>query len=278
MARRIALILPPILAVFLLPLAGLTALSAQTPPPGVDETLRARVNEFYQDHVDGKFTKAFELVAEDTKDYYFGAGKVKFSSFKIDDIKYSDDFTKAVVTLTVDRTLQVELKQVPVTTSGPTTWKIENGKWVWYRDLQVLPPTPMGSSDLGTKLNPNGTPAMPKTITQQSITDAARGILQQTTVNKSEVTLAADKPSSDEVIFHNGAPGVAEVSLEGADALPGFRAELDKTVLNGGENATLKLHYEPVAKDPKPLTLRLIVSPFKQLITVNVRFGANGQQ
>jgi hypothetical protein len=267
------------IAIFLLPLAALVQLSAQTPPPGVDETLRARVTEFYQDHVDGKFTKAFEMVAEDTKDYYFGAGKVKFSSFKIDDVKYSDNFTKAVVTLTVDRILQVELKQVPVTTSGPTTWKIENGKWVWYRDLEVLPPTPMGFSNLGgSKVNPNGTPAMPKTITQESINDAARGILQQSTVSKSEVTLAADKPSSDEVIFHNGAPGVAQLNLDGASVLPGFHAELDKTTLNAGENATLKLRYEPASKEAKPLTLRLIVSPFNQEIAINVKFGPGRQQ
>ena len=82
-------------AILLLPLAAF----AQTPPPDVDQALRARVTEFFQAHVDGAFRKAFEIVAEDTKDYYFATEKVRFKSFKIVDIKYSDNFTKAVVNL-----------------------------------------------------------------------------------------------------------------------------------------------------------------------------------
>ncbi len=76
---------------------------AQTPPPEVDEALRARVTEFFQYHVDANFRKAYELVAEDTKEQYFGAQKWQFKSFKIDSIKYSDNFTKAEVQVTGQR-------------------------------------------------------------------------------------------------------------------------------------------------------------------------------
>ena len=76
-------------AIFLLPLAAL----AQAPPPEVDQALRARVTAFFQAHVDGSFRKAFEIVAEDTKDYYFKTEKVQFkSSQDPGDIKYSADF------------------------------------------------------------------------------------------------------------------------------------------------------------------------------------------
>ena len=79
---------------------------AQNAPPVVDQALRARVTEFFQDHVDGNFRKAYDLVAEDTKDYYFGAQKFQFKSFHIDGIKFFDDYTKADVNVTGERVWQ----------------------------------------------------------------------------------------------------------------------------------------------------------------------------
>ena len=46
---------------------------AEAPPPEVDQALRARISEFYQDHVDGKFRQAEALVAAETKDSFYGA-------------------------------------------------------------------------------------------------------------------------------------------------------------------------------------------------------------
>ena len=40
-------------------------------PPNVDDALKTRVTEFYQDHIDGKFRKAEQLVAEDSKDAFY---------------------------------------------------------------------------------------------------------------------------------------------------------------------------------------------------------------
>ena len=72
-------------------------------PEKVDKALRGRVNEFFQYHVDGNFRKAMELVADETQNEYFDSGKTKLKSFKLDDIKYSDKFDKATVTITVTR-------------------------------------------------------------------------------------------------------------------------------------------------------------------------------
>src|SRR5713226_10251313 len=257
---------------FVLPLLAL----AQAPPPEVDQALRARVTEFYQDHVDGNFRKAFDLVAEDTKDHYFGANKTQFKSFKIDKIDYSDNFTKAVVTLTVQRTMTVQLQQVLIPSTGPTDWKIENGKWVWYSDPGKNLETPMGPADPNViKPNPDGSITVPKRLTPDMVAAAAQRILQQqqSGVNKSEVTLAAGKASSEEVIFHNAAQGSVQVRLDMSPEVAGLHAELDKSSVNAGENAVVKLSYAPGDKPPaSPVTLRLVVAPFNQVFTVTVRF------
>ena len=44
-------------------------------PPDVDQALRARVNKFYQAHVDGKPRTAMPIVAEDTQDLWFDTDK-----------------------------------------------------------------------------------------------------------------------------------------------------------------------------------------------------------
>ena len=48
---------------------------AEAPSPEVDQALRARIAEFYQDHVGGKFRQAEALVAEETKDYFYSASQ-----------------------------------------------------------------------------------------------------------------------------------------------------------------------------------------------------------
>ena len=85
---------------------------AQTPKPAappaeVDQALRERATQFLQYQIDGNFRKAFELVAEDSKDFYFSIAKTKILSYKIDDITYSDDFSKATVRATTVRKTMV---------------------------------------------------------------------------------------------------------------------------------------------------------------------------
>src|SRR5271155_3842655 len=93
----------------LLPFAAFAQTDSAAPPAVIDQALRARVTEFFNDHVEGPagFRKAMDLVAEDTKDYYFSAQKIQFKSFKIDSIKYSDHFTTAIVTLSGQRMFRV---------------------------------------------------------------------------------------------------------------------------------------------------------------------------
>lgn len=137
------------------------ALPAQTPqepakpPADVDQALRARVEEFFQDHVTAQFRKAEALVAEDSKDFYYNGNKQHYLKFLgISSINYSDHFTKAAVSVMVLTPLAIPLfgggpPSVPV----PSTWKIEDGKWCWYVEQEPFLRTPFGVM----KLNSDGT-------------------------------------------------------------------------------------------------------------------------
>ena len=267
---------PPV-ALFLLSLT----LAAQTPRQDAEQALRGRVNEFFQLFVDGQFRKALDLVAEDTKDEYFASGKMEIKSFQIDKVDVDDSLAKATVDLTVKRVWRIRTEQVVIDTPMPTTWKIENSKWVWYHQLEGAKwPTPMGPSDSATiERLPNGSVKLPDKLDPSAIAVAAERILQGSKVDKSSVSLASNQSSSDKVTFHNGNPGSVGLELRGIPALPGFTAKLDKTTLNAGDDAVIEIRYAPAADVdknfvPQPANLVLAVSPFNQEFKVHVQFGA----
>jgi hypothetical protein len=49
--------------------------SGRSASPEVNQALRARIGEFYQEQVGGKFRHAEALVAEETKDYFYSASQ-----------------------------------------------------------------------------------------------------------------------------------------------------------------------------------------------------------
>jgi hypothetical protein len=273
-------------ALFLLPATLLlvpAAVIAQTPssavPPEVEQALRARVTEFFQDFVDGKFRQAINLVAEDTQDEYFNGPKAEIKTFQIDQIGFSDNFTKADVTLKVKQVWKMRaegfMQEMIVDSSMPTTWEIENGKWVFYHHIQPNGwLTPMGPSDLRL---PDGTTPVPKSLDRPTINSTADRILRQTSVDKDQVMLAPDKPSSTKVVFHNGAQGSVSVSLVGLPPVPGFSAKLDKQDVNAGQDAVVEISYNPPAGQQNPpasFVFAIEVAPFSQDFPVRVVYGA----
>lgn len=266
-------------ALILLPIAALAQTDSQAPPPEVDQALRARVTEFFNYHVQGPtgFRKAIDLVAEDTKDYYFSAQKTQYKSFKIDNVTYSDHFTKAIVTLSGNRMWRpsVQFPETEVTQPMSTSWKIENEKWVWYRDTSLATNmTPMGPSD-PRAVGPSAGGIMPHDVSQQGMDKRAVEVLKQSSISKSEVTLAADHASSEQIVFHNGQPGSVLLSVDTSANPSGFAAVLEKTNPRAGEDVALKIQYDPTGKDspPRPLTVRVIVAPFNQVFPVTVKFA-----
>ena len=109
--------------------------AAKPAPRKLDKALRARAEEFLADQTEGNFRKAFEMVAEDSKDYYLSLSKEQLSSPKISDIAYADRFTTAVVTAAVVRKTNMGAAGiVEIPSTRVDTWKLVGGKWMWYHD------------------------------------------------------------------------------------------------------------------------------------------------
>src|SRR5258705_10706026 len=93
------------------------------PPAEVDAALRARVQEFFDLHVKGTFRKAEELVAEDTKDFFYTHNKPKYLSCEVSKIDYSENFTKAnAVVLCEQYILMPGFTERPLKVPTPSTW------------------------------------------------------------------------------------------------------------------------------------------------------------
>jgi len=271
MLARIALLLP----LGLLPWLVL----AQTPvPPEVDRALHARVAEFLQYHVDGNFRKAYEMVAADTQDDYFNTGKVQIKGFTIDAVTYSDNFTKAAVTATMSRMMNVAGADFPVTMPSVTTWKIENGKWVWYKNVVHSTDTPFGPFALpaaaGAKPLENTEVALPKDFSDKTIADAARSILQQVSVDRNDVVLATDKASEEKVVLHNGMTGSVKVEVT-APEIPGFTATVEQPTIRAAGDLAVLLRYEPGdhTAPKEPVSVQLTVQPINQSFRIRVNFA-----
>jgi hypothetical protein len=254
----------------------------QTPAPSSvcagdqDAALKARVNEFFQYFVEGKFAKAMPLVAQDTQEEYFAGGKAKLNSFNLDTVKFTDNCTKAVVTTTVVRDWQIRLEKNEVTIPMTTTWKIEDGKWVWYHDTTGAWLTPMGPSNVQppTK-NADGTPNLPKNLSPDVIQAAARAILQQSSIDRNQIVLSSDKVSNDRVVFTNAVQGSVGLMLTGVPELPGLEVKLDKSEIGAREQASILISYDPQLKpaELQPFTLRLTTAPLNQVFDVRVTFS-----
>ena len=263
-------------AVILLPLIAFG--QQQTAAVEAEQALRARVTEFLQYHVDGSFRKAYDMVAEDTKDSYFASGKAPIKSFKIDDVKLTDNFTKATVTGTISKTLNMAGEIVPVTVPSTSTWKIENGKWVWYMDAQSTFATPAGLS-----LAPSaaqiaataGIDEIAKNLDPKALAAAAQSILQSVSVDKKEVTLDPGKASDAKAIFHNGMTGSVQLQVNSPE-VPGFTATIAQSIVRGGTDMPVLFHYEPVdqSRSAGPITVQLSVQPLNQVFAIRVNFAS----
>jgi hypothetical protein len=271
-------------AVLLLPLIAFG--QQETSAVEAEQALRARVTEFLQYHVDGNFRKAYDMVAEDTKDQYFASGKVQIKDFKIDDVKLTDNFTKATVTTSLSKTLAIAGQDLPVTVPSITTWKIENGKWVWYADPKAdtwatpvgpsLPPSP------GQAAAPAAPDALPKKLDDKTVAAAAESILKQLgsdtrelSVDKKEITLDAAKVSEGKVIFHNGMTGSVKLELTSPE-VPGLTMTTAQSIVRGGTDMPVIFHYEPVdqSRSRGPVTAQITVQPLNQVFAVRVNFAS----
>jgi hypothetical protein len=211
-------------------LLGIAAVAfAQKPPKKIDEALRARISEFYQDHVTEQYRKAEQLVAEDARDMFYVREKPKYESFEIANIEYLDHFRKAKVTVTVAQYGHAQgFTGTVLKTPSLSYWKLEHGKWFWYVDPEELKRVGFGpSANAGTKPAP-GTPE-PQVVVA-STPDVAMG-----KVDLDKTAIVVKKGAIEKITITNHAMGTMTLSVY--QVLPDVKVTLDKTSLNRGEQA-----------------------------------------
>lgn len=249
--------------------AQLTSDVLEKAPPDVDDALRARITQFYQLHVDGKFRQAEQLVAEDSKDFFYSSNKPKYLKFTISKIQYSDNFTKALATVVCNMFVPFPgFANKPLDVPTPSRWKIENGQWYWYIDPEQLLQTPFGrrkpQPEGGAPASGGG--ALPARI--PGAQDLPK-LLNQVQADKNSVKLDAGKASSDSVVIENRLQGVIKLVLE-APKVPGLEARLDREELKPGEKASVTFSYKPGKKAPERAAATVTVQPTNQAIPVEV--------
>jgi hypothetical protein len=231
------------------------------PPAAVDAALRARIQEFFDLHIKSQFRKAEELVAEDTKDFFYNRGKPTYLSCQLSTIDYSENFTKAkAVSVCKQYIMMPGFTDAPMDVPTPSTWKLENGKWCWWVDPEALRMSPFG------KMTPGPYPVAGSATAPPSLSNipkTADFLYNQMQLDKSAVRLKAGETA--EVVITNGAPGLMSVSVP--TALPGVEAKLDKSALPAGGKATLALR---ALKGAASGVLNVKVEPTMQLIPIQI--------
>jgi hypothetical protein len=235
---------------------------APSVPKKVDRALRQRAGEFLQDQVDGNFRKALDLIAVDTQDYYLSATKMKLFSFKIENIEYSDNFTKAKVGALVKKTYPGAIP-VEITVSQTDTWKIVNGKWMWY---SIPPQNPV--------LELTGQ-AIPKDGTPLAVASAASRIKAATSVNKKSLTFTLGSAGTEQLVFHNGNRGQVKLVADVIGNWTELTVDPASGMVNTDQDATVKITYAPEENLKIPTQVRLTVEPFQQQILIPVTFASS---
>jgi hypothetical protein len=238
-------------------------------PPAVDEALRARISRFYQLHVDGKFRQAEELVADDSKDFFYSANKPKYTAFEISRIDYSENFTKAKATVVCHMYVMVPgFTDKPLPVPTPSLWKQVNSQWYWYIDQAALNRTPFGTMQAGSAgSSPAASlPAMPSP-------EQAMKLLEQVAADRSEVRLNSDRPSTAQVTIKNGMPGVVSLAVS-APKVEGLEIKPDQPSIKAGESGTVTFRYKPGKSKPAgPIAASIRVEQTGQTIPVQIVFG-----
>jgi hypothetical protein len=217
------------------------------PPAKVDKALRARIGEFYEDHVKQEFRKAEALVAEDTKNFFYSQNKPAYLSFDISRIEYSDNFTKAKATVVCEQYIMMPgFADKPMKVPVPSTWKLVKGKWYWYVDQSAFRHTPFGDMKPAPPAaagSVSPAPSLPASI-PDSPEAAAALFLNKVRTDKSSVNL---KPGqTEEVTFTNTASGPMTLTIP--VPLKGVETTFDPAEMKTGEKAKLVLRAGEGAK------------------------------
>jgi hypothetical protein len=234
-------------------------------PPQIDTALRESLAKFFQAHIDGKFRNAEEVIAEDSKDFFYNMEKKRYLAYEVVRINYSENFTKATVVTGVEvewRSPRIGVMRVkPPLTS---LWRLEGDKWYWYIVPQKDWDTPWGRMNPG----PDDPDKLKKLFTGVDVAT----VLSNVTIDRNELRLSSYQPAKGEALISNTLPGEIKLRME-APPRAGLEAKLEKDVLKSGETAKVLVSYDPVGDEPKPRGEILVhVEPTGQILRIGLTF------
>jgi hypothetical protein len=278
----------PALCASLLLVSGLLGLAQDSKemfdkaPPAIDEALRARVDQYYHAFMEGKFKEAYLLVSEESQDAFLEADKDRYKACETIKIRYSDDFTKAVVIESCKTDWKWHGVITPTTFPITSSWKIVDGKWFWYYVRPTQAPFPFSPTGFITVPPADAADKDNSSVVPKDLKAAAQGILAQVSLDKMAVRLRPDEASHDVIHIHNGMPGVIKLQLDQL-VVPGLTITLGKTELAANQETTVSFDYRldnpgiacvdcaKKLKGTSTVTLRVI--PTGQTFTIAVAFG-----
>ncbi|MCS7043671.1 MAG: hypothetical protein NZR01_12865 [Bryobacteraceae bacterium] len=248
-----------------------TSTGFNRPPAGVDEALRARVQQFYDLEQQGRFRLAEQMVCEDSRDRYYDMEKRRWTSFELIQISYEENFTRARVAAALGTEMATLTGAIPVKAPITTLWRLENNTWCrYFPDPQkegyrtpfgIMKPSQPGSSSQGG--NPMQTVGhMPRT---------AEDVMAMFEVSRSLVTLPG-KGGTEEVELQNRMASGLSVTIH-PPLIDGFEAAVSPQTIPANGKAVLRLVYRPKEGNAPPprAVVRLIAEPIgaEKIIEVN---------
>ncbi len=240
--------------------------------------MRERASQFLQFTVERSFSKAYELVSPETKDWYLSSGKPQYTAFAIESIDYSKDFKKATVHSKVTRILSMNGREISTELKVFDLWQLEAGKWMWWHDPDVLI-TPFGEIPLPhNKPSANaGAPAVPRDTSPAAVQAAGSKVNVESSASKKELLFEQGTPGSDDFVFHNGLPGVVDVFVDLVGNYGAFTVEPAHVQMEGGKDLNVKVNYKPPTSPnafvtPPSVFVRVTIQPFGRSVQLPLKF------
>jgi hypothetical protein len=255
-------------------------------------------------HGDEKYRKAYDVVADDSKDAFLTSNKPHYDGFEIQKIVFSDNFTKAVVTTQIHTTLMFFGISAPEKAVEDSSWKMVDGQWYWYvaaqtteeskftpaqrvmmDRLHIIPPgTKPPAATPGTApfalppgalppgMAAGGDPAMPSLGGKAAGSDLLKQLRSQVRLDRNSVELRADQPGTATVVVKSASNGPVRVAVSGG-GIPGLTVTLDKAEIPALGSATITIAWKPgeLAKAPPSSAFRLSVLPSGMTLPFTVR-------
>ncbi len=216
-------------------------ISAQTPSPEQEAALKANVQKFYEAMQEKKYRNAYGLVADDSQEVFMGMAKPVFTEWKLDRIEWDDSLQKAKVVLNVATDLIVAGRRVPVNRPLESTWRLEDGEWIWYHVQPETVRTPFGN----VKVNPNtGKPPLDikeKMAAAPTAKDLFSGLELLT---KGPFTFKKNEKGEALLSVKNGLDGHVKVEIR-MPRTPGLKVDKLLMDLKAHEEGTFRLVWNP---------------------------------